>query len=126
MKNNIKRCKNCGHFYYATQMILSKKELKPILIKLNNKINKNEFSIGHSNANFQLKNLKNMCFFFDPKSKGCRNYERGILRFLKIFQMISPYLCVLCILDYIFLLNGQYLLNHRLNLLNHHQKTDSS
>ena len=94
MKN---KCGECGVCCTNTEMFLSKSDIKLIFKKIRLKnLNLKDFTIKNKIGLNQLKNINEVCFFYDKNSKNCSiyNFRPKGCRFYPLIYDIDKKNCV--------------------------------
>jgi Fe-S-cluster containining protein len=71
----IKSCQECGKCCIETEMLLSVNDIKRIIKFYDAKINQDDFCFLNKSGQFQIKNIKESCYFFDSESIRCKIYN---------------------------------------------------
>jgi hypothetical protein len=91
------KCGECGVCCTNTEMFLSKSDIKLIFKKIRLKnLNLKDFTIKNKIGLYQLKNINEMCFFYNKNSKKCSiyNFRPKGCRFYPLIYDIDKKNCV--------------------------------
>ncbi|MHA1687989.1 MAG: YkgJ family cysteine cluster protein [Promethearchaeota archaeon] len=96
--NGLEKCRDCGLCCLETKMLLSESDILRIQKLYFNNQEKKDFFFKNEEGMYQLRNINDKCYFFDPITKTCKIYEirpKGCEFYPLIYDTIND----TCVLD---------------------------